>query len=91
LTLTWWFQSFWLSNGVSTCAPLRGGRDSLKFKELSDTLHRELQLVAAAASVSAASLQMEEVEQGRQLKAKIDQLGAGASIQLSARLAGLLT
>ena len=39
------------------------GRNSLKFKELSDTLHRELQIVAAAASVNVASYVMEEANQ----------------------------
>lgn len=73
---------------------LLSGRDSEKFKELSHSLQRELQIVAAAASVSAASFMLEEAEQGRKLKVKIEELGGPDAVHNSpearAQLRGFL-
>lgn len=91
-----------LTEGLAHCHRLQtqyfitslvlSGRDALKFKDLSDDLYRELQLVGVAASVSVASFHMEEAEQGRKLKAKMDQLGGPEAIAADpeARLGRLL-
>ena len=59
---------------------LTSGRDCQKFKDISDSMHRQVTIIAAAASIAAHDIVMEEYEQGVQLADKIAELGGAAAI-----------
>ena len=59
---------------------LLSAHDMSKFQELSDAMHRQLTVVATAASVSANSIVMEEFRQGRELASKVEALGGPDAI-----------
>ena len=59
---------------------LMGGRDCQKFKDISDSMHRQVTIIAAAASIAVHDIVMEEYEQGAQLADKIAELGGPAAV-----------
>ena len=59
---------------------LTSGRDCQKFKDISDSMHRQVTIIAAAASIAAHDVVMEEYEQGVQLADKIAELGGAAAV-----------
>ena len=68
-----------LKNQYFITQMLMSGRDSQKFKDISDSMHRQVTIIAAAASIEVHDIIVEEFEQGRQLKEKIEELG-GADV-----------
>lgn len=59
---------------------LLSARDSLKFQELSETMHKQLGVVATAASVSVGTIVLAEFKQGQELASKVEQLGGPDAI-----------
>ena len=59
---------------------LMSGRDCQKFKDISDSMHRQVTIIAAAASIAVHDIVMEEYEQGAQLADKIAELGGPAAV-----------
>lgn len=69
-----------LKNQYFITQMLMSGRDSQKFKDISDSMHRQVTIIAAAASIEVHDIIVEEFEQGRQLKEKIEELGGADAI-----------
>ena len=59
---------------------LTSGRDCEKFKDISDSIQRQLTVIAAAASVETHDIITDEFEQGQALKDKIAELGGAAAV-----------
>ena len=69
-----------LKNQYFITQMLMSGRDSQKFKDISDSMHRQVSIIAAAASIETHDIIMEEFEQGKQLREKIEELGGADAI-----------
>ena len=59
---------------------LTSGRDCDKFKDISDSIQRQITVIAAAASVETHDIITDEFEQGQALKDKIAELGGAAAV-----------
>ena len=59
---------------------LTSGRDCEKFKDISDSIQRQLTVIAAAASMETHDIITDEFEQGQALKDKIAELGGAAAV-----------
>lgn len=59
---------------------LTSGRDCQKFKDISDSIQRQLTVIAAAAAVETHDIITDEFEQGQALKDKIAELGGAAAV-----------
>ena len=79
-----------MEEGLAFCQRLRmqyfitqlimSGRDTVKFREISNSLHRQVSVIAAAASINAQSVIVDDFQQGEQLKAKLEELGGAAAV-----------
>lgn len=59
---------------------LTSGRDCQKFKDISDSIQRQLTVIAAAAAVETHDIITDEFEQGQALRDKIAELGGAAAV-----------
>jgi len=59
---------------------LTSGRDCQKFKDISDSIQRQITVIAAAAAVETHDIITDEFEQGQALKDKIAELGGAAAV-----------
>ena len=59
---------------------LTSGRDCDKFKDISDSIQRQITVIAAAASVETHDIITDEFEQGQALKDKSAELGGAAAV-----------
>ena len=81
---------FEMEEGLAFCHKLKtqyfvtqmfmSGRDCQKFKDISDSMHRQVTIIAAAASIAVHDIVMEEYEQGAQLADKIAESGGPAAV-----------
>ena len=79
-----------MEEGLAFCQRLRmqyfitqlimSGRDTAKFREISNSLHRQVSVIAAAASINAQSVIVDDFQQGEQLRAKLEELGGAAAV-----------
>ena len=56
------------------------GRHCQKFKDISDSIHRQVTIIAAAASIDTHDIVRSEFEQGKKLQAKIAELGGADAV-----------
>ena len=56
------------------------GRHCQKFKDISDSIHRQLTIIASAASIDTHDIVRSEFEQGEKLQAKIAELGGADAV-----------
>ena len=56
------------------------GRHCQKFKDISDSIHRQVTIIAAAASIDTHDIVRSEFEQGEKLQAKIAELGGADAV-----------
>jgi len=79
-----------LEDGLAFCERLKtqyfitqlimSGRDVVKFRDISDSMHRQVSVIAAAASIDTQAQIRDDFAQGEKLREKIDALGGFGAV-----------
>ena len=64
---------------------IMSGRDTVKFREISNSMHRQVSVVAAAASIDVQAQIRDDFAQGEKLREKIESLGGFGEVAKATR------